>query len=148
MRSANKKAGTIGDIEVLAGQSGEILEAWDAKYGQPYLLDQLEELSEKLSSHAEVETAGFVVDREPDIRPDILERIEEVKADHDLDIAILSFEEWVGRQVERSGDIRGIGRCWILAYAETLCLSRTQRAPIDEPTEIWVRDLRELIKAE
>ena len=43
MRSANKKHGNIGDIEIVKKHGGlEILESWDAKYGKPYLRDELE----------------------------------------------------------------------------------------------------------
>ena len=35
MRSANKKHGNVGDIELT--ENGIITEAWDAKYGKPYL---------------------------------------------------------------------------------------------------------------
>lgn len=44
MRSANKKHGNIGDIELL--EDRQIVEAWDAKYGKSYLRDEIEELSE------------------------------------------------------------------------------------------------------
>ncbi len=37
MRSANKKHGNIGDLEVL--EKSNIIEAWDAKYGKAYLRD-------------------------------------------------------------------------------------------------------------
>ena len=50
MRSANKKHGNIGDVELREGRV--IVEAWDAKYGKPYLRDELEELRDKiLRSH-------------------------------------------------------------------------------------------------
>ena len=44
MRSANKKHGNVGDIELL--EDRQIVEAWDAKYGKSYLRDEIEELSE------------------------------------------------------------------------------------------------------
>ena len=46
MRSANKKHGNVGDIELM--ELSVIVEAWDAKYGKPYLRDELEELRDKL----------------------------------------------------------------------------------------------------
>jgi len=49
MRSANKKHGNIGDIELsFSPQGNDIIESWDAKYGKTYLRDELEELNEKL----------------------------------------------------------------------------------------------------
>src|SRR5579884_1522596 len=45
MRTGNLKHGNIGDVEVLAGDL--IVEAWDAKYDQPYLGDAIDELAEK-----------------------------------------------------------------------------------------------------
>ncbi|MEO1185947.1 MAG: hypothetical protein AAFX46_15255, partial [Cyanobacteria bacterium J06636_27] len=38
MRSANKKYGNIGDVEILQGN--QIIESWDAKYGKSYLRDE------------------------------------------------------------------------------------------------------------
>ncbi len=49
MRTANKKHGNIGDVEVLSGDLH--VEAWDAKYEQPYLSDALDELVEKIHEH-------------------------------------------------------------------------------------------------
>ncbi len=45
-KSANKKHGNIGDVELKDGRV--IVEAWDAKYGKPYLRDELEELRDKI----------------------------------------------------------------------------------------------------
>ena len=49
MRSANKKHGNIGDIEVTTTEKSlSIIEAWDAKYGKTYFRDELEELRDKI----------------------------------------------------------------------------------------------------
>jgi len=61
MRSANKKHGNIGDIEIL--QARQIIESWDAKYGKSYLRDELEELADKLEAHPAVVLAGFVTSK-------------------------------------------------------------------------------------
>lgn len=61
MRSANKKHGNVGDIELSSDEI--IVEAWDAKYGKTYLLDELDELRDKLIDNPGVEVAGFVADR-------------------------------------------------------------------------------------
>lgn len=52
MRSANKKHGNIGDIELKEGKI--VVESWDAKYGKPYLYEELGELKEKLEEHPDV----------------------------------------------------------------------------------------------
>ena len=76
MRSANKKHGNIGDIEIVQKAGGlEILEAWDAKYGKPYLREELDEVNEKLEDHSETDEVGFVVDSEPNLKDEIRERI-------------------------------------------------------------------------
>jgi hypothetical protein len=147
MRSANKKAGNIGDIEVIeANASEQIMEAWDAKFGQPYLLDQLEELAEKLQAHPNVEVAGFVVDSTPSLPSDVTERRDEISEEFGADIIIISFPEWVQLQVARSDEDRdSFASKWLLAYAESLCLRRPEKAPIDEPADQWVEDLTSLI---
>jgi hypothetical protein len=59
MRSANKKHGNIGDVEIL--QSKEIIESWDSKFGKTYLREELEELVDKLEAHSSVEIVGFII---------------------------------------------------------------------------------------
>ena len=80
MRSANKKHGNIGDIEVVAGLQGmHIIESWDAKYGKSYLRDELEELKDKLGEHPETAVAGFVVNQTPDLTSEIADRTDELQ---------------------------------------------------------------------
>ena len=140
MRSANKKHGNVGDIEILKLLDGmEIVEAWDAKYGKLDLRDELEELNEKLRDHSETEIAGFVTDRLPSIKPDTEQRIQELEEMHEVDIDILGFDDWVTQQVDRVGSTpTAIGAFWITAFAECLCQKRRKRAPIDEPCDSWV----------
>ena len=149
MRSANKKHGNIGDVEVTEGpETLEILEAWDAKYGKSYLRDELDELSEKLASHPETKTAGFVVDTEPNLKKEILDRIAELEQLHSVKLKIESFDKWVRSQLERSGVARDIAaREWLLAFAKALCQMSRDRAPIDEPADAWVHELRDLTEA-
>lgn len=66
MRSANKKHGNIGDVEII--DNDQIIESWDAKFGKSYLRDELEELNEKLAMHPLVERAGFVIPAATPIR--------------------------------------------------------------------------------
>jgi hypothetical protein len=146
MRSANKKHGNIGDIEIIKKAGGlEILEAWDAKYGKPYLRDELDEINEKLEDHSETEVVGFVVDTEPNRKTEIEERIREIEEFHEVKVYIQSFEEWVKTQVVRATGINqaDLGKQWVLAFSESLCQMRRELAPIDEPADAWVGSLNE-----
>ena len=140
MRSANKKHGNVGDIEIVERQGGmEIVEAWDAKYGKLDLRDELEELNEKLGDHSETSVAGFVTDRTPTIKPDVKSRMEELEVMHDIEIAIVGFDDWATEQVERVGSkSAAVGALWITAFGECLGQKRRERAPIDEPCDAWV----------
>ena len=143
MRSANKKHGNVGDIEVTADRhSNQILEAWDAKYGKVYLRDELDELDEKLQDHPETERAGFIVDRDPDMQPEILDRIAELEDLHGVEIKILSFEDWIQMQFELIDEEPDELACeWLRAFTESLCQRRRDLAPIDEPSFAWVQML-------
>lgn len=146
MRSANKKHGNIGDIEIIKKPGGlEIIEAWDAKYGKPYLRDELDEVNEKLEDRSETEVVGFVVDTEPNKKTEIEERIREIEELHEVKVHIQSFEEWVKSQVIRAtgANVPDLGKQWILAFSESLCQMRRERAPIDEPADAWVSALSE-----
>lgn len=148
MRSANKKHGNVGDIEILPRKnSPEILEAWDAKYGKPYLRDELEELSDKLADHSETKTAGFVVNSKPDLRPDIKQRIQELEDMYSCSIQILdfsSFVETISKRENASED--DLAKAWLIALVESLCQKRRDRAPIDEPSDVWVAELIKYLK--
>lgn len=143
MRSANKKHGNIGDIELTIGAGTlEIREAWDAKYGKPYLRDELEELNEKLNDHLETELVGFVVDQTPALEGEILDRLQEIEGLHKVEIKILSFEDWVKLQLAQYDDKNRLALEWLTALSETLCQKRRRRASIDEPADGWVAELR------
>lgn len=141
MRSANKKHGNVGDIELTYGES--IIEAWDAKYGKPYLRDELEELNEKLRMHSSVEVAGFVVDGEVDLRDDILKRKEEIEELNNVEIKLLSFNDWVTYQCQKCGEevIVAVPERWLTCMVETLGQKRNQYANIDEPCDEWIEDV-------
>lgn len=143
MRSANKKHGNVADIEVtVPGSQLEILEAWDAKYGKPYLRDELEELNEKLHDHLEIKIAGFVVDKDPQLSEEIIVRVAEIESIHDVEIYILPFDDWARQMLEQAEeDIDELTIQWLIAFAESLCQRRRDRAPIDEPADAWVRKL-------
>jgi len=148
MRSANKKHGNIGDIEITERpESLLILESWDAKYGKSYLREELDELSEKLKDHPETKLAGFVVDGLPNLKREIIDRKVDIEALHSVKIKILSFEEWVKDQAKGVGlSEKKLAQKWILAFAECLCQLRRERAPIDEPCDAWVASLESYAK--
>lgn len=143
MRSANKKHGNIGDVEVLERTGGlRIQLSWDAKYGKPYLRDELDELDEKLQDHPEALLVGFVTDGPPDLRPEILDRVEELKASQKVQVEIVEFSDWAKAQAARvsvSSDV--LAREWLVAFAETICQRRRSIAPVDEPADSWVKGL-------
>ncbi|EME3479852.1 TPA: hypothetical protein QFP50_000318 [Enterococcus faecium] len=142
MRSANKKHGNIGDIEVKYGEF--IIESWDAKYGKPYLREELEELFEKLRFHPNVKIAGFVCDSKVDLREDIVKRMIEISDDTGVNIFIIDFKEWVFRNLEPFNlELQEkIYADWLIALAETLAQKRRDIAPIDEPSDEWLNDLK------
>lgn len=125
-----------------------IVESWDAKYGKPYLRDELEELSDKILSSPGVKTAGFVVDKDPDRRSEIENRIQEIESITGVDIKILSFKEWINWQTEGLLPVQLdlIGYHWLLAVVESFGQKRIDIAPIDEPCEEWIDDLISILK--
>ena len=141
MRSANKKHGNIGDVELREGRV--IVEAWDAKYGKPYLRDELEELRDKILVAPGVKVAGFIVDSNVDRRRDIMRRVEEIEAETGVAIPLLSFSEWIDYQTKRIAkpQLDRIGKRWMIAVVESFAQRRLEIAPIDEPCEGWVQDL-------
>ena len=143
MRSANKKHGNVGDIEILQSLTGMLIEeAIDAKFGKVNLREELEELSEKLAYHPECSIAGFVCDRQPVRTNEILGRAAEIAEMHGCKITIESFHEWFYRILETvKGDEVKFCRRWVMALAESLCQKRREAAPIDEPCESWLKTL-------
>lgn len=143
MRSANKKHGNIGDIEVVdPDDEFQIYTAWDAKYGKEHLRHELEELDDKLRQHPEVEEAGFVTFSPPKITDEIDRRAEELERQHDVTIRLISFDDLVSEKTSLLHEQRlATPSEWLQAYAETLCQKRRDRAPIDEPTQEWVKQL-------
>jgi hypothetical protein len=144
MRSANKKHRNVGDIELLQrSESRAIAEAWDAKFGKPYLRDELEELNDKLADHPETAVAGFVTSEAPDLSPDIESRISDLEDVHDVSISILDFPSWVAVSAERfQADGSLLSARWIQCIIESLAQRRRNVAPIDEPCEAWLRAIQ------
>jgi len=149
MRSANKKHGNIGDIELL--ENNEIVEAWDAKYGKNYLRDEIDEVSEKLEFHEKIETVGFVTTDKPSRKDEITKKINDVYQLYGITIKIFSFDDWVAFNFDRvleSGlsSKQTLAYLWLSAYTESLAQKRRTIAPIDEPCFEWVTSLIECIK--
>lgn len=149
MRSANKKHGNIGDIELLI--AGNIVEAWDAKYGQAYLRDELEELADKLlANQDDVFLAGFVTSVEPERSQELAFRCQEIEEEFGVSVEILTFSEWVQKQfmrVRETGLVteKQLASDWLIAYTESLAQKRRNLAPIDEPCQQWLADLQLLL---
>jgi hypothetical protein len=151
MRSANKKHGNVGDIELL--EDRQIVEAWDAKYGKSYLRDEIEELSEKLEVHSAIRRAGFVTSLEPERLDELEPRCEEIKEMYGISLEILTFAEWVEEQFERASTEEAASEeelavAWITAYAESLAQLRRDIAPIDEPCYQWLLTLSGILTEE
>ena len=141
MRSANKKHGNVGDIELT--ENGTIIESWDAKYGKPYLRDELEELRDKLLTHTDVQIAGFVCDSRVDLRRDIVKRKDELEAETGTEIHLFAFDEWVEFEVSELTPLQRneLGHKWLVAIVESFAQKRLDIAPIDEPCDAWINDL-------
>ena len=146
MRSANKKHGNVGDIELRCGN--RIKEAWDAKYGKSYLYDELGELQDKLEVNPSVSLAGFIVNDTLDLKPEIIERKDDISTITDTEIMLLSFKDWVAFKLKSvpNSEKDEFGRKWLVAVVETFARKRLHIAPIDEPCEDWLRDILQLIE--
>jgi hypothetical protein len=144
MRSANKKHGNIGDIELL--EDLNIVESWDAKYGKAYLRDEIDEVTEKLLSHNSVGLVGFVTTLTPNINKEVRNKLESTKELHGVDIKIVTFQDWTEDIFSRALKENHITRIelaknWLIAYTESIAQKRRDVAPIDEPCIEWVKEL-------
>ena len=148
MRSANKKHGNVADIEIL--EYRQIVEAWDAKYAISYLRDQLEELDDKLRNHPQVTLAGFVTTVAPIRMDELLLRMEEIQDMRGIKVVILTLDQWVQAQFQRTydevdADAETLAGRWLVAYSESIAQRRREIAPIDEPCFDWLAALKHLI---
>ena len=150
MRSANKKHKNVGDIEtVIPTNERVVVEAWDAKYGKPYLRDELDELQDKLEGQSSIVIAGFVVDTQPTLSNDVVSKCNDIQQLQNINIQILSFEEWVLNHFSRVSDEineQDFSYKWITAISESLGQKRRAIAPIDEPCSEWINDLLKKIE--
>lgn len=148
MRTANKKHRNIADVEIV-NENAAVVEAWDAKYGKPYLMDELHELAEKLEGKS-AEMVGFVVDRTPDLRADIQQTLQDISEMTETEIRILSLADWIELHLRRASLIsekQSVVSDWIVAYTESLCQKRRDRAPIDEPADQWIEEWIQIIES-
>jgi hypothetical protein len=149
MRSANKKHGNVGDIELL--EDRQIIEAWDAKYGKAYLRDEIEELSEKLEVHPAIQRAGFVTSLTPERLDELKPRCEEIEDAYAISLEILTFEKWVEEQfhrtmIETTVTEQELSAAWLIAYTQSLAQQRREIAPIDEPCYQWLLTLNSILR--
>lgn len=150
MRSANKKHGNVGDIELL--ENNEIIESWDAKYGKAYLRDEIDEVMEKVIHHSSIDTLGFVTTMEPIKNKEINKKISDYKETHGITVQILTFDEWIDYIFKRVStpelsNESDLSAAWLIAYTESLAQQRRDIAPIDEPCIEWVLELKAKFEA-
>ena len=148
MRNANKKSGSVGDIEIVEGDI--IVEAWDAKFMKPGIRDEIEELGEKLYVQPNVVKAGFIGEQPFHMDEDTKRRMEELSSIYNVDIQALSMESWLSYEMGPiTRDVKNqIAHAWIRALVESLGQKRREIAPINEPCEIWLNTIIKLMYRE
>lgn len=147
MRSANKKAKNIGDIELSEDSDGKlIIESWDAKLGTHYYLDELDFLLEKLSTHPECKRAGFITDKSYKADEETLEKIAYIREAFGVDVKITGLSDWVRSTMDQA-DVNpdAIAKEWVSNIHGYLSLKLKEQAPIDEPTDRWLNALAEVL---
>ncbi len=142
MRSANKKHGNIGDIELLEGS--DIIESWDAKYGKSYLREEIEEAAEKIQNHNNIQVVGFVTNVKIQRTREMDKRIVDLSSLHGVEFKIIEYNDWVDLMFKRCIDSslideRKLSQEWIKAYVLTLSQRKRLIAPIDEPCMEWIQ---------
>lgn len=87
--------------------------------------------------------AEFVVDSDVDLRTGIVKRKEEIETETATRIMLLSFEQWVDYELERStgANKAPLGYHWLKAVVESFAQKRLTLAPIDEPCDAWIGGL-------
>jgi hypothetical protein len=143
MRSANKKHGNVGDVELEV--DGLLVEAWDAKFGKSDLRDEFEELSEKLEGHQEIRTAGFVITETLRNETQQRERAQDIGALHNVDIRVEGLDIWIRERIEGCATPSAIKSRWLYWYALALAQRNPIDAPMDEPTIQWLAELGEIL---
>jgi len=141
MRSADKKAGVVGDVEIWDDTG--IVEALDAKFGKAYFLNEVKELNDKLVDHEETESVTFITDLPPSEESELRDEIENIESEFEVQIEIKKFSTHLEDMLEEIGE----GACgeWLMAYVESLAQERREIAPIDEPCSKWLESLLSLL---
>jgi hypothetical protein len=148
MRSANKKHGNVGDIELL--ENRQIVESWDAKFGKAYLRDEIEELTDKLLDNPEVRIVGFVTSAEPEHLDELEARMRDIEGQFGVDLRIIPFTLWIEEQVQKTIQDIGItegdlSSAWLRAFVESIAQKRRRIAPVDEPCYRWLEVLKSIL---
>jgi hypothetical protein len=144
MRSANKKHGNVGDIEVT--NEDKIIKSWDSKYGKTELIEEIRELGDKLEAYPGLELAGFVTSSSPKLSDEVLERVNIVQKRHNVIISIQGYEDWVNEQFnDADSSTELLAESWLRAYVESLAQKRRDIAPIDEPCSLWLSSIKEML---
>lgn len=149
MRSANKKHGNIADVELAADEAGAYLtHAWDAKFGKVYLLNEIDEIVEKLEGHNSIEVLAFITDQDPVLDEVVQKRLTEAAVRTGLAVNIIGFRHWF-RAIPAvfNLDEKQFVNSWLVALVESVSLQRLDRAPIDEPVLGWVVAVRDSLLA-
>jgi hypothetical protein len=147
MRSANKKAKNIGDIELSEDESGNlIVESWDAKFGTHYYLDELDFLLEKLAAHPECKRAGFITDKSYKPDRETKDKIEYIREAFGVEVQILGLADWIKYAMDEAGaKPDSIAKDWVSNIHSYLALKLKDQAPIDEPTDRWLNALSDVL---
>ena len=144
MRSANKKHGNIGDVEIV--EDDQIIEAWDAKLGKNDLREEVEEIIEKITHHKNVNKIGFVTNVTMLNESELNARISQVNELYGVNLQILMFEQWVDYIYDFSIKDAFISEedlsfFWIKNYTKYITQNNRDVAPIDEPCISWIMSL-------
>ncbi|WP_152420229.1 DNA methyltransferase [Halorubrum distributum] len=147
MRSADRKHGNVGDIEVVAPDDEfHVKEAIDGKYGHGLNLGELRDLGSKLRSHPETESVIFVTSVERDLSSDVKEAINRLETNFNVNIDVRSLGKHSQAVLKQYDDAGIRPDSWLTSYVETLTHRRRDIAPIDEPTIDWVDTLIEVLE--
>ena len=148
MRNANKKSNTVGDIEIV--EDNIIVEAWDAKFDKRGIRDEIEELEEKLYNQPNVAKAGFIGDQPFHVNDEIKRRMDELGSVFNVDIQAMSIDQWLSYEMGPiNRDLKNeIAHAWIRALVESLGQKRRDIAPINEPCDIWLKTIINLMYRE
>lgn len=145
MRSADKKHGNVGDIEV-ERDDGSIKTAWDAKMGRSSIYNSLTTLDEKLSANPRISRVAYVIDDSPTYSEQVKEEQRRLESEYDVTIDILSFNDFTSKWLDELNTQLADSKNWLTAYSETICQRRRDRAPVDEPTEEWANSLKNVVE--